>query len=130
LQENRTVELTRKIFRSAVLVLFPLAAASAFLEWEKLPLSILAGGLLGFLNVKGLAWSVEGLLGTHRASRRMVIFSLFRLLILFAILSLLVYLRLVNIFGVLAGLTVIFALIITEGLKYAKKMTAGEPDSD
>jgi len=126
LRENRTMELVKKIFRSALLILLPLAAASAFLDWKKLPLSILAGGLLGFLNVKGLAWGVEGLIGSQRASGRMVIFSLFRLLMLFITLSLLVYLGIVNIFGVLAGLTVIFVLVATEGLKYAKKMSISE----
>jgi len=114
------MELIRKIFKKSVVILVPLALISSFLEWKKLPASILAGGILGFLNVKGLAWGVEGLLGSHKATGRMIFFSMFRLFLLFMILSLLVYLRLVNIFGVLLGFTVIFALVIIEGLRYAK----------
>lgn len=122
------MDLVKKIYRSALLVLFPLAALSAFIEWKKLPISILAGGLLGFANIKGLAWGVEGLLGTQRAKGGMLIFSIFRLLMLFLILSLLVYLRIVNIFGVLAGLTVIFGLVIIEGLRYAKDTSRRESE--
>ncbi len=55
----------------------------------------------------------------------MIFFSMFRLFLLFAILSLLIYLRLVNVFGVLAGFTVIFGVLLIEGLKYAKKADNG-----
>lgn len=114
------MDLIKQIYKKGLLVLVPLALLSAFLEWKKLPASILVGGLLGFANIKGLAWGVRGLLGTGRATGRMIFFSMFRLFLLFAVLSLLVYLKLVNVFGILAGFTVIFVLLMIEGLKYAK----------
>jgi hypothetical protein len=114
------MDLIKRIYKSSVFVLIPLAAASAFIEWKKLPLSIITGGVLGLLNVRALAWSVRGLLGSQKATGRMIIFSMLRLLMLFIILSSLIYLGLVNVFGILAGLTAVFALIIIEGLRYAK----------
>jgi len=103
------------------MLLFPLAAASACIEWKKLPLSILLGGILGLLNIKALAWGVQGLLGSHKASAKMLFFSQFRLVMLFLILATLVYLELVNIFGVLTGFTVVFSMVLIVGLKHAKK---------
>jgi hypothetical protein len=119
------MDLIKQIYKKAFLVLIPLALLSAFIEWKKLPASILIGGIMGFANIKGLAWGVRGLLGSGRATGRMIIFSMFRLFLLFAVLSLLVYLRLVNVFGILAGFTVIFILLMTEGLRYAKDADRG-----
>ena len=94
---------------------------SAFLEWKKLPLSVLVGGALGLVNLRGLAWGVQGLLGTEKATARMLFFSQFRIIMLFFVLAAIVYLRLVNIFGILAGFTVVFIMVIIEGLKYARE---------
>lgn len=119
------MDLIKKIFKKAAIALLTLAALSAFLEWKKLPAGILAGGILGLANIKGLAWGVEGLIGSQKATGRMIIFSMLRLIMLFLILTLLMYLRLVNVFGVLAGFTVVFVLVITEGLRYAKSPDKG-----
>jgi hypothetical protein len=115
------MDLIKRIYRKSFLVLIPLALLSALIEWKKLPVSIIIGGALGFANIKGLAWSVRGFIGTGKATGRMIFFSMFRLFLLFTILSLLVYLKLVNVFGILAGFTVIFVLLVIEGLRYAKK---------
>ena len=114
------MDLIKRIYKKSFLFLIPLALLSALIEWKKLPFSIIIGGALGFANIKGLAWGVRGLLGTGKATGRMVFFSMFRLFLLFGILSVLVYLKLVNVFGILAGFTVIFVLLMTEGLRYAK----------
>ena len=115
------MDLIQKIHRTSLILLVPLAALSAFIEWKRLPLSILTGGLLGLLNLRALAWGVQGLLGSQKAGAKMLLFSQFRLVMLFLVLAALVYLKLVNIFGVLAGFTVVFSTVIVEGLKHAKK---------
>jgi ATP synthase I chain len=115
------MELIRKIHRNSLILLFPIAAASAFIEWKKLPVSILIGGILGLLNIRALAWGVQGLLDSHKASAKMLFFSQFRLFILFLVLTMLVYLKLVNIFGILAGFTVVFSMVIIVGLKHSKE---------
>jgi hypothetical protein len=113
--------LVSKIQKSSLIVLFPLAALSAFLDWKKLPLSVLIGGALGLLNLRGLAWGVQGLLGTQKATTRMLFFSQFRIIMLFFVLAVIIYLKLVNVFGILAGFTVVFSMVIIEGLKYARE---------
>ncbi len=116
------MELIKRINKKAFIVLAVCAAASGFVEWRRLPLSIIVGGVLGLVNLKGLSWSVEGLIGTHRPTGKMIFFSIFRLLILFVIISALVFLKLVNIFGILIGFTVVFALLLVEGVRYAQRM--------
>ena len=115
------MDLIQKIQRNSLILLFPLAAASAFIEWEKLPISILTGGILGLLNIRALAWGVQGLLGTQRASYKDALFQPVPDCHAFLVLTTLVYLKLVNIFGILAGFTVVFSMVIIEGLKYARE---------
>ena len=115
------MELIQKIHRNSLVLLFPLAAASAFIEWRQLPLSILMGGILGILNIRALARGVQGVLDSQKSSAKMLFFSQFRLVMLFLILAVLLYLKVVNIFGILAGFTVVFIMVIIEGLKHAKK---------
>jgi hypothetical protein len=50
----------------------------------------------------------------------MVFFSQFRLFMLFLILAVLIYLKLVNVFGILIGFTVVFALLMIEGYRLSK----------
>jgi len=124
------MDLIQKIHRNSLVLLFLLAAASAFIEWEKLPISILTGGVLCLLNIRALAWGVQGLLGSQRAGTKVLFFSQFRIVMLFLVLTTLVYLKLVNIFGILAGFTVVFGMVIVEGLKYAKEEEKKGKDSD
>jgi hypothetical protein len=121
------MDLIKRIYKKSFLVLLPLALLSAFIEWKKLPASIIVGGALCLANIRGIAWGVRGLIGTGKATGRMIFFSMFRLFLLFSILSLLVYMRLVNVFGILAGFTVVFALLLVEGLNYAKTADSEKP---
>jgi hypothetical protein len=115
------MDLVKRVFKRSLLLLIPIALLSALIEWKKLPASILVGGGLALLNIKGLAWGVEGLLGTHKATIKMVFFSQFRLFMLFLILAVLIYLKLVNVFGILIGFTVVFALLMIEGYRLSRK---------
>jgi len=114
------MDLIQRIHKSSLLVLFGLAILSGFIEWKKLPLSIIVGGTLSLLNIRGLAWGVQGLLGTERAGAKMLFFTQFRLVMLFMFLAAIVYLKLVNIFGILAGFTVVFGMVLIEGFKYSR----------
>jgi hypothetical protein len=116
------MNLLKRIYKQGIFILFPLAAISAFYEWRKLPLSILLGGVLGLANLRGLVRAVEGLIGTYRPTGKLIILSLLRLTVLAAILTILVAFKLVNIFGILIGFTVVFILIIKEGLKISKEL--------
>ncbi len=115
------MDLIKKIARNAAFVLIPAAILSAFLPWENLPFSILIGGLLGVLNIKALAWSVEGILGTPYSSAKMLFFSQFRFVILLLALVVLIYLKLVNIVGIFIGFTIVFLQVLIVGYRQAKK---------
>lgn len=109
----------KRLYKKALFVIIPVAALSALIEPKKLPLSILIGGVLGLLNLKGLARGVESLVGSSPA--RLVIFSIMRLSILAVVIVILVKAKIVNIMGLLIGFTVIFALLLSEGLKISKE---------
>jgi len=115
------MNLTRDIARNTTFILIPAAIISAFLPWQNLPFSVLIGGLLGILNVKALAWSVEGILGTSQANAKMLFFSQFRFVMIVISVTALAYLKLVTIPGLLAGFSVVFAQVLITGLKHARR---------
>ncbi|MEW6215173.1 MAG: ATP synthase subunit I [Nitrospirota bacterium] len=114
--------LIKRIYKQAIIILLPISIISAFIEWKRLPISILIGGTLGLANLRGLARGVEGLIRTQRPTAAIIFFSLLRLSILAFILIILIIYKLINIFGVLIGFTVVFIVILIEGLKVAKEL--------
>lgn len=115
------MQIIKRIYRESVFILIPAAALSAFIEWKKLPLSILIGGILGLANLKGLAWGVQGLVGTgEQVSGKLVFFSFFRLFIFFVIVIVLLWLKIINIAGIFIGLTAVLVLLMVEGVRSAK----------
>ncbi len=117
------MEIIRKIYRQSAFILIPAAAVSAVIDWKKMPLSILIGGVLALANLKGLAWGVSGLIGSQKATIKLVLFSMIRFFIIFAVLLVLLLFGVVNIIGVIVGLTIVFTLFLKEGLKSAQKET-------
>jgi hypothetical protein len=115
------MSLVKKIYKQSIIILIPLAALSAFIEWKKLPISILVGGILGLVNLSGLARGVQGIIGTYRPTGKLFIFSLLRLAILACVLGILIIYKLVNVLGILIGFTVVFISILKEGLRSAKE---------
>lgn len=116
------MEIIKRIYKQSAFVLIPAAGFSALIEWKKLPVSILIGGILTLANLKGLAWGVEGLVSTGQQGKgKLVFFSLFRLFIVFVILLILVRLRLINIIGILVGLALVLVLLLKEGFKSARE---------
>lgn len=112
----------KSLSRKAFLVLVPLAALSGFFfGWKKTPAGVLVGGVLGLANLKAMSWGVKGLLGTDRATGKLVFFSMLRFIAIFALLLVLLRLALVNLAGVIAGFTVVFALVLFEGMRQAGK---------
>ncbi len=111
------MELLKGVIKKSIIILVPAAIASVFLKQERLPLGILIGGLFGLLNLRGLARSVSGLIGTEKAAAKIVFLNMIRLLLLFSAIFILVYFKIVNVFGLLFGFTVVFVLILVEGIK-------------
>ncbi len=119
------MEMIKRINKQSIAVLIVAAILSSFFDWKKLPLSVLIGGALALANLKGIHWGVSALINPEEASEakgKLVFFSMFRLLIVFVLLAVMLYFKLVNIFGVLTGLTIVFIIIMKEGLIASKKL--------
>ena len=129
------MELTKRVIKQSIFAILPLVIL-AFLIRAKLeqieflvllgnprliPSSIVIGSILGILNLKGLAWGIESLLGTHKANVTLLILNILRLLILFIIITILVAFRLVNLIGLTLGMTVVLFILIKEGVKMARQ---------
>ncbi|MBI3377348.1 MAG: hypothetical protein HY035_02945 [Nitrospirae bacterium] len=115
-------EIIKRVYRQSVFSLIPIAIISAVIEWKRLPLSILIGGILALANLKGLAWGIGGLVGTgEQVSGKLVFFSLIRLFILFVILIILMWLKVINIAGIFVGITTVLIVLLTVGFKAAKE---------
>ncbi len=119
------MEMVKKINKQAAVVLIIAALFSALFDYKRMPLGVLVGGALALANLKGIHWGVKAMINPETANMakgRLIIFSFFRLMLVFVILAVLLYLHLVNIFGVLIGLTIVFVLIMKEGLTAAKNL--------
>ncbi len=115
------MEILKRVIVKSLFIIFPAAILSyIYIEPQKVPLGILLGGLFGLFNLRQLSRNVTGLVGSERATFKLVFLSMTRLMVLFAAIFLLIYYRIVNVFGLLFGLTVIFALILIEGARVSK----------
>ncbi len=95
-------------------------------QWWFLPLSVLFGGGLGFLNFRWLATSVERVYLRKGATPGLsnlaaVIISLLKLSVIFIILFIVIKWQLLHIFGLVAGLSLCFLAILWEGVTVMKK---------
>ena len=126
----------RRIIRQSIFISLPLTVLTIFadLKIENLTFvkrlgnpyltpSLIIGIVLGIANIRGLVWGVESLLGTYKASSKLVFLSILRLLLLFAIIIILAIFRLINFLGLLTGMTVPFVLLVKEGLRLAKEQS-------
>lgn len=115
----------RRIYRTGFFILLPLAALSALYDWKKLPLSIVIGGVLGLANLKGLAWGLRDF-SAYKPTGRVIFWSMLRFMIIGMILFILALLKLINFIGILIGFTVVFTLILKEGLRTAREYAAND----
>ena len=123
---------TKKIVKQSIIVVLALSMLSALIEWGNLkaltifgnpylmPASIIIGGIVGIVNLKGLVWGIESLLGSCKANTKLVYLSLLRLFIIFTIIIVLSLLRLINLLGLLIGMSAVLIIFTKEALKMAK----------
>lgn len=120
--EQATVDvMIQKINKQSAFILVPLSLVSLFFTEWRFSLSIIIGGLVGVANLGGIVWSVRALLGTEKAQSKMMVLSMFKFLIIFSILIVLAMFKVIKAYGLLVGFTVVFLIIIKEGLIAAKK---------
>ena len=115
------MEILKRVIIKTIIIIIPAAILSYFyIEPQKVPLGILLGGLFGLFNFRQLTRNVTGLVGSEKATFKLVFLSMTRLMILFTAIFFLVYYRIVNVFGLLFGFTVVFALILIVGARVSK----------
>ena len=122
------INLIKRIHRQALIFLIITAAVTTLIvaltavaDWRKFPHSVLIGGLLGLANFKGLAWGLKDFSTLQRPSGKLIFWSMVRFFIFALILVVLALLKLINFVAILIGLTVVFALILKEGLREVKQ---------
>lgn len=120
------MEILKGVVKKSILIILPLVAVSALIEWKRLPLGIMMGWLLGIINLRALSRNVKGFLGSEKATAKIVFLSMTRLLALFSAIAILVYYRIINIFGLLIGFTVVFVFTLIEGLRAEGQEAKGQ----
>jgi len=115
------MEILKRVIVKSLFIILPAAILSyIYIEPQKVPLGILLGGLFGLFNLRQLTRNVTGLVGSEKATFKLVFLSMTRLMVLCVAIFLLIYYGIVNVFGLLFGFTVIFALILIEGVRVSK----------
>jgi len=115
------MEILKSVFKKSIIVVVPAAVlAGLLIEPRKVPLGIIFGWLLGIVNFRQLSRNITGLIGAEKATMRLMIMSMTRLLAVMIFIAVLVFYRVVNIFGLLFGFTVVFVLILAEGSRLSR----------
>lgn len=113
--------MVKRIYRQSAFVIGALAIITLFFRDWRFSLGIVIGGIAGEVNLRGIVWSVRALLGTEKAQTKMMVLSMFRLLVIFSILIILAIFKVIKPYGLLIGFTVVFIIMVKEGLIAAKK---------
>lgn len=113
----------KRIYKHSIIALIVLSVIAVFIEWKRLPVSILSGGLIGLANLKGLAWGLRGLSGEDKQiTGKFLVFSFLRMFGIALFLLVLFIYEIVSVVGVAVGFTLVMAILLTEGLKSARNM--------
>jgi hypothetical protein len=99
-------------------------------RWWLLPVSVLFGGVLGFLNFRWLAVAVQRVYLRQGATPGLsnlaaAIISILKLSIIFIILFVVIKWQLLHVFGLVAGLSLCFIAIIWQGATTVKDTFSG-----
>ena len=115
------MDILKGVFKKSIFIILPaMLLTGYFIEPRKVPLGIFMGALLGIINLRQLTRNVEGFFGSRGATAKLILTGMFRLIFLGAAISALIYYKVVNVFGLLFGFTVVFILIMIEGFKVSK----------
>jgi len=113
--------MAQRVYKYCAFILLPVSAAFLFITDWRFSLGILVGGFVGIANLRGIIWGVKALLGVELARAKMMFLSMFRILVIFSVLLILIILKAVSPYGLLIGFTLVFIIIIIEGLKASRQ---------
>ncbi len=120
-----------KRFSLHALVVWGIAiAASAAVFSRDLAFGVFVGGLLGLLNVRGLARGITGLDRNNPHPGRLFFGGAFRLLMLFTAIVLIAMTKKVDLVGFLVGFSVVVFVVIIEGAREMRLIVKEEQGED
>lgn len=125
--------------KTALLIGIGLVGALAYtitrqhVPWWSIPSGLLFGGALGLLNFRWLAFAVERKLAKRiqpsgPANPAIALLNLLKLAMIFVVLFVVIKWQLINIFGLVIGLTLSFLAVIWEGLTIISRMHQEEKE--
>lgn len=136
-RKQAVATIVRGVVKKTALIVSAAAAGSLIFallrggdqRWWFLPVSVLAGGILGLLNFRWLALAVERVYLRQGATPGLsnlaaVIISVLKLSLIFIVLFVVIKMQLLHIFGLIAGLSLCFLAIILEGAMIMKHNVA------
>ncbi len=106
--------------QSVILLLISSILSFFFLSLE-ISVAIITGGIIALANLKGLSWGVNEFVAEEGGKIKLVFFSFLRIAAVFAVLIFLIYYKLINAFGLLFGLTIVFIMIVKEGFSSGQR---------
>jgi len=140
IRQQAVADIIRGVAKKTLLINLGVAAAAlAFAlagktvrPWWVVSASILFGGALGLLNFRWLAAAVQRVYLRKGATAGLssfaaVVISIIKLSIIFVILFVVIKWQLLNVFGMVAGLSLCFLAILWEGLILMNHATNREP---
>jgi len=114
------MNILKGVIKKSAIVILPLMAISAFIDWKQAPSGIMAGWLIGIINLRMVSKNVMTLLGWERATVKVVLLNMTRLIGVFSVIALLVYLKVISVIGFVVGFTVVVMCIIIQGLEIGR----------
>ena len=115
------MEILKGVIKKSIVVIVPsIALAAYFIEMRTVPAGIFIGWVFGIFNLRSLTRSVQGFVTADKSKSVLVFLNMFRLLGMFAAMTVLIYYRVINVLGLLYGFTVVFILILVEGIRIGK----------
>lgn len=119
--EELIPQMIQRITRQSFIVILPLAAIAFFYTDWLFALNSIIGGAISLFSFRTMAWAVRNFLGTQMAQAVIMGISVGKILLIFVFLIIIAYFHLVKAIPLLAGFTLVLAIVIKEALIAAKK---------
>jgi F0F1-type ATP synthase assembly protein I len=119
--EEMIPQMVQRITKQSLIVIPPLAAVTFFFTDWLFAVNLVIGGAISFFSFRTMAWAVRNFLDTQMAQALIMGISVTKILLIFVFLVILAYFHLIKAIPLLAGFTLVLAIVIKEALMVAKK---------
>jgi F0F1-type ATP synthase assembly protein I len=119
--EEMIPQMLQRITKQTLIVIPPLAIIAYFFAGWLFAFNLVVGGAISLFSFKAMAWAVRNFLGQQMAQAIIMGISIAKILAIFIFLVVLAYFRLISAVPLLAGFTLVLAIVIKEALIAARK---------